>query len=563
MAFGALRGTLTNSSTNPGAGISATGSIAVTKGDLIVINYGGRAALTYGILPTDNLGSNYYRHPWNPGIANGAIMAASAYVTANGTLTSVSATHKVAATSSGDMALVVAVFEGPFDPAFMDRTLQVIADSTTPYGCPASGTLGQADELIVGLQAQGNGGAAASYSAVSPYSLAAGASSGTASNTASCAITYHVVSATTGETPSINSSASTAGSTQTLSFRKENTSKVSGDCLGIFMSPDTYVSGATYNATVNGYATIAVGDLIFMIATSYSGPGVSTITDNLGNSYTFVTGGNNSTCNLNAWYSIATNAGTLTAISLTGSAGSETSFKAAAFKGSFSGIDANPATSNSACPATGTLAQAAELVLSWVNPGHSANAESGSPSWIAIQGYQRQEPTAVTFDNNCGAIAFRTVSSTASVTPTFTRQDTGGAFGQPVFGTTSFKIAAGSVASATGAGQATATATATAATTAAAPGAGAAAAIGTAITPANASTAAGIGGSSVQATAIHSRNVSAAGLGGSNVVGEAVSANIQSGDGLAAGLGGSNVTATEIRGVTAAASGLGASNIVA
>jgi hypothetical protein len=57
MAFGSLRGTLSvaqNSITNP---TSATGSVAVSVGDLVYVVGCSQGALTWGATPTDNLGN--------------------------------------------------------------------------------------------------------------------------------------------------------------------------------------------------------------------------------------------------------------------------------------------------------------------------------------------------------------------------------------------------------------------------------------------------------------------------------------------------------------------------
>jgi hypothetical protein len=365
MAFGDLKvnGQLIGQSTSPGTGISAGGSgCTVAVGDLIVANYGWRGGV--GITLSDNLG-NFYFPLANPTLgANAEINAWYSYVDVAGSLTTVTAAHS---SSTGDAAFSVAVFEGPFDPWTCDVDGLTSADSTTPYTTSGTGGLSQADELIVGFQAQGNG--AGSNGATSPYSLGAQTTTGTGANTASSCVIYHLVSSTAGETPEITSSVSTSGATKAASFRKARTASA-GDPIGYFFFRGT---STTSNVLQGTNPTVAVGDLVYGNCWNVGSSNLTgSVTDNLGNTYTKVTGTTSGGASNTLFYSIVTNAGSLTSITAVTSAGQNTNISAVVYKGNITAIDANPAPATSAsqsqitAPATGTLAQSSELVLAFL-----------------------------------------------------------------------------------------------------------------------------------------------------------------------------------------------------
>ena len=213
---GRLRGTLTNQSNNPAAGISAAGAIAVLPGDLVAVNYATRGTMA-GLGFTDNLG-NRYSALNAAGSGNGRVQPFFAVVNNPGNLTTVTAAHAV---SSNDAALVVAVFEGPFQRG-TDKNPACIADSNAPYVCPETDKLGQASELVVGFVAQGDG--AAAYNAMLPFALADFATSGAGADTVSGAINYRLVTETNSQTPRFTTATETSGSTGTATFLLVNRS---------------------------------------------------------------------------------------------------------------------------------------------------------------------------------------------------------------------------------------------------------------------------------------------------------------------------------------------------
>jgi hypothetical protein len=194
MAFGGLRGTLevaSGSITNP---TSAVGSVAgVVAGDLVVCTLSQQIALTVTDVD-DNLGNTYT--PIWAGVDTGNNTARSFYsvVTNAGTLTSVDATCTA---SSNDVAFVAAVFEGTFAASPLDAAPAHNTDNTSPYTCPATGTLAQADELVVACSS-GQAAAGTAWSATSPNLLAVQIASSTVIR---AVIGYQVVSATTSVAP--------------------------------------------------------------------------------------------------------------------------------------------------------------------------------------------------------------------------------------------------------------------------------------------------------------------------------------------------------------------------
>src|SRR5262245_30695993 len=194
MAFGDKRGNLSvtaGSTTNP---TNATGSVSVSVGDVVFIAVAERAVVTAGTV-TDNLGHTYTQ--FNAGSTS--VVGVKGYylrVTSSGTLTQIS----VAATaSSADIAISASVHEGPVVVSPLDSNPANATDSTTPFTCPATGTLAQADELVVAWMGCGNG--KTDILATSPMTLSQNVASGGGANTAAIATAFKVVSATTTTTP--------------------------------------------------------------------------------------------------------------------------------------------------------------------------------------------------------------------------------------------------------------------------------------------------------------------------------------------------------------------------
>jgi hypothetical protein len=222
VAFGGLRGTLSIQSTSVTNPFSATGSVAVSVGDLVVAFYGERPTLTISAI-SDNLGNTYTAQ--NAGTDSGNATGRLYYsrVTAAGTLTTVDATTTA---SANDAVFIAACFEGPFTtPPIDTNPANISNDTTTPFACPATGTLAQSVELVVCAISSAN---YRIMSATSPNLLAlnlgTGADSG--SGTFGGAVGYQVTAATTSVAPEFTAPGS-AGSTtlHTASFKQAAATK--------------------------------------------------------------------------------------------------------------------------------------------------------------------------------------------------------------------------------------------------------------------------------------------------------------------------------------------------
>jgi hypothetical protein len=169
-------------------------------------------------------------------------------------------------------------------------------------------------------------------------------------------------------------------------------------------------------------ATIAVvaGDLIVgAVFEQGSTASAMTATDNLTNTYAYPTAKSTSTNGGRAFYSIVTQAGNLTQISLAMVASSANAVAVArVITGPFLSVDAVPANSLSTdlsspftCPTTGTLAQASEVVIGWAVSNGSATWTATSPNILI-----GQAATAAIGSVRLGA---QTVAATTAVAPVF------------------------------------------------------------------------------------------------------------------------------------------------
>jgi hypothetical protein len=146
MAQGDLKGTLTGggaSITNPS---DATGSVAVSVGDLVFVIIDEVTNLTASGA-SDNLGNTYAATNAGSDTGTSTGRAFWSRVTVAGTLTTIS----IAATASAnDYAIFAVVIEGAFDASPLDTNpANVTTDSTSPFTCPSTGTLAQAKETVI------------------------------------------------------------------------------------------------------------------------------------------------------------------------------------------------------------------------------------------------------------------------------------------------------------------------------------------------------------------------------------------------------------------------------
>ena len=215
----------------------------------------------------------------------------------------------------------------------------------------------------------------------------------------------------------------------------------SGDLLGTL----TANGGSQVNPSpINGSVAVSVGDLVYAVWTQQTnltvGTGPANPQDNLGNTYAWCNAGTDpGTPTARAGWAIVTTAGTLTQITAaaTASTNNYANF-AAVIKGPFQANanqpDANPAngsdnTSPFACPSTGTLAQADEVVMCFWAGATSATQAASSPNLLAGQ--------EVNGTTNRVVVGYQKVSATTDVAPEFTGTASGN---QAITGTTSFKL---------------------------------------------------------------------------------------------------------------------------
>lgn len=199
---------------------------------------------------------------------------------------------------------------------------------------------------------------------------------------------------------------------------------------------DNLPSCASSNPLSIGPIAVSVNDLVYALFIEATSRTVTTVTDNLGNTYTALNAGTDAgNITARAYYSRVTVAGTLTTVTFAAtSSGNDIIEFAAVFEGPFaaSPLDQNPAnvtsdiTSPFSCPPTGVLVQSAELVVAWgatliteLNPvAPMSNVDSNESGSMG------------------GAIASKVVASTTTTTPSFTAVANPT---QAILGTSTFK----------------------------------------------------------------------------------------------------------------------------
>jgi hypothetical protein len=181
------------------------------------------------------------------------------------------------------------------------------------------------------------------------------------------------------------------------------------------------VNDITDPTNATGSQAVSVGDLVFAAAFVQTGASTTAVTDNLGNTYTPTASVDAGNVTLEGYWSRITVAGTLTTLAFAATASTfNCVVHGVAFEGPFaeSPLDAAPAgttnvlTDTFACPATGVLAQADELVVAVAVLNGNAVITADAPNLLAIE---NNSSTSLT-----GAIGYQVVAATTSVTPTFT-----------------------------------------------------------------------------------------------------------------------------------------------
>jgi len=148
MAFGANKGTWSfgaNSIVANNQATLATGSAVVAKGDLIVVVAGEQTTNTLASA-SDTLGNTYTAA--TAATLGGGVSARAFYtiVTNAGTNTNV---NVQASASSSNVAIIAASWEGSFSAVDKTPANNNNTDNSSPFTCPATGTLAQQVEMII------------------------------------------------------------------------------------------------------------------------------------------------------------------------------------------------------------------------------------------------------------------------------------------------------------------------------------------------------------------------------------------------------------------------------
>jgi hypothetical protein len=213
-----------------------------------------------------------------------------------------------------------------------------------------------------------------------------------------------------------------------------------GSVTGTFQGNNASIPASFAAALSTGSGVVSTGDLVVVVVCEQTGLTVSACTDNLGNTYTAQNAGTLSGTSVSGclFWSVVTNAGTITSVTATCTSSTHNGvIIAAIIDGPFlaSPVDANPANTTNdlttpyTTPATGTLAQAQEVIVSWITQTGSNTLTATAPNVKIIQ----QNSVSVV-----GAVlGSQVVAATTTVTPAWT----GTAPTANVLGTISFKAA--------------------------------------------------------------------------------------------------------------------------
>lgn len=250
MAWGDHKGSLTASVASVTNPTNLSGSVSVAVGDLIFGVFAQQTALTATGTVTDNLGNTYAYV--NAGTDGGVetIRCFWARVTVAGTLTQISVP---ATASANDASAVASVIEGPFATSPLDANPANLTDvdNDTPYPCPATGVLAQADEVVMAAIAIAVNTAVA---ATAPGSI----TQTVARANISCGVQRRVVSATTSVTPEFTG-AKGDSTTTTASFKKASGTFGDGALSSAGVGAVSGVGKADFSAVLSsaGVATLA------------------------------------------------------------------------------------------------------------------------------------------------------------------------------------------------------------------------------------------------------------------------------------------------------------------
>lgn len=207
-----------------------------------------------------------------------------------------------------------------------------------------------------------------------------------------------------------------------------------GDLLSTSSASNSNTSIPNPFSVTAGLSAVGVGDLIIAVVSEETAVTTTAVTDNLGNTYVALNAGTaGGGISVRGFYSRVTVSGTLTSVNFATTASTHNaSVCVAIFAGPFvvSPLDRNPANSSGSltnCPASGPLAQASEVVVSYGAADDASSHDGMSTGTLAVH---RGLASA-----SC-SIGYTVKTNTSGVTHVFTNS---GAPTQAQLGTSSFK----------------------------------------------------------------------------------------------------------------------------
>ncbi len=221
--------------------------INVAVGDLIFVAIGEITAQT-AVDCTDNLGNSYTTLTSG---TTGALASVKAYFS-KATVAGYCTPTVDTTASADDYGVICVVYKGPFTSSPLDINPAVLGDAAEPYTATATGTLSQADELIVGY-----------FSCVSSETFDTPAPSARldkqVGNSINCpvAVTSLVVAATTSVSMALSGSIGTRATACGVATFKKGTNTTDGDAAaaGTSTVSGTSAAAAASTAAAAGTAT--------------------------------------------------------------------------------------------------------------------------------------------------------------------------------------------------------------------------------------------------------------------------------------------------------------------
>ena len=198
------------SANNTGSAVGTTmtlGPVTVEVGQLMVVAFADRVG---GGTPTiaDNLDGNAWTLLNGPATSTVRQTNWFKVATTRGSLTATITFTSSSAKRAGEIGVMTYT-----DAWSLDKDIAQAADSTSPFDCPSTGTLSNANEVVFGFRANATTG---TMSATSPDLLMDSAATTGGSSTGS-GMSYRVVAATTAVAPQMTGTAA-AGENGTASF---------------------------------------------------------------------------------------------------------------------------------------------------------------------------------------------------------------------------------------------------------------------------------------------------------------------------------------------------------